>query len=79
MVKNTWSNPELKELSIENTLQPTPYVWYDVWVCNECGKEYREWRIPDKCYNLVLKDWHITTCGSTNFTKREDCPGGGAS
>ena len=78
MVKNSWINPELKELSIENTLEMG-----DQWRCNKCGEVYTElfgviW--GKVCYNVIeKKDWFGGTyegpCGSTSFTKVETSGG----
>lgn len=65
MVKNNWSNPELKELSIENTLEVTPYALGDWYKCNDCGYTWKAiitpWE-PKYCRNPIL-------CKSTNIIK----------
>lgn len=46
MVKNNWSNPELKELSIENTLEATPYAYGDKYKCKSCSNIWTATFLP---------------------------------
>ena len=73
MVKNIWINPELKELSIENTLQPTPRRVGDFWECDLCKEVYHN-SPPSVCTN---KPWWKfgQECGSTKFTNKTEILG----
>lgn len=67
MVKNSWSNPELKDISIEHTKE------YNIisWTCIACNKEYKDH--PGYCSNKVPSIFGGTrTCGSVVFVAKYD-------
>ena len=56
MIKKDWLNPQLMDLKVEKTKEPSTLDFPDYWACKGCGKQY---------ISISKPEYACKRCGST--------------